>query len=99
MPEGLERREADASTCLLARIADHLGVPLTELFEPHLLRGTADAHSEDVFAIYALVKAYLAIVDVKGRDRVIALARSLAPTDPRVDRGLNSSFGPSTGRE
>ncbi|UIY43519.1 hypothetical protein [Methylobacterium radiotolerans] len=95
MPEGSERQVADAKTCLLAQIADHLGVPLTEFFEPHLLRGAADRGSEDAFAVHALVKAYLAIDDGEARDRVIALARSYAPTEPRVNHAPNPSSRPS----
>ncbi|PJI55891.1 hypothetical protein CTI14_01090 [Methylobacterium radiotolerans] len=99
MPEGTKRQAMETSTCLLTRIADDLGVPLTEFFEPHLLCGTADKRSEDVFTIYALVRAYLAIGDVKARDQVVALARSFASTDPGVEHGLNLRFGSSGSHE
>ena len=71
------RQASDPKSRLLAQIADELDVPVTEFYEPHLLRDTAEPSREDASVVYALLQAFLAIEGAEARGRVLAFARSL----------------------
>lgn len=94
MSDSRHRQAPDLASLLLARIADELDVPVTEFYEPHLIRDTAEPWREEASAVYGLVQSYLAIEEAEARGRVLAFARSLtrenrAHAAMRTTSGLN----------
>lgn len=71
-------RAATTRAGALARIAELLGVPITEFYEPHLIRGSLECRREETAAVFALVQAYLAIDDAEARHRSIQVVRAMA---------------------
>ncbi|TXN63524.1 hypothetical protein [Methylobacterium sp. WL6] len=76
------RQDITDRSRLLARIADQLGVPITEFYTSYRSLGPADAPGEEALAVMAMVQAYFAIGDRVTRQRSIQLVRSMARITP-----------------
>ncbi|MCJ2062960.1 hypothetical protein MKK63_09585 [Methylobacterium sp. J-088] len=63
---------------LLAQIAELLDVPITEFYDPHLIRGVPEGRGEEAAAVFSLMRAYLAIEDAETRHRSIQVVRTMA---------------------
>ena len=72
------QRAVTSRAGLLAQIADLLDVPITEFYDPHLIRGALESRGEEAAAVFALTRAYLAIEDAETRHRSIQLVRAMA---------------------
>ena len=77
-----QRQDVTDRSRLLARIADQLGLPITELLTPYRLLGPTEGPAEEALAVMALVQAYLAIGDRVTRQRSIQLVQSMARIAP-----------------
>lgn len=78
MIDDAHRRAATARAGAIANIAELLGVPITEFYDPHLIRGALEGRGEEAAAVFALVQAYLAIDDAETRHRSIQVVRAMA---------------------
>lgn len=78
MIDDAHRRTVTTRAGALTRIAELLGVPITEFYDPHLIRGALEGRGEEAAEVFALVQAYLAIDDAETRHRSIQVVRAMA---------------------